>query len=69
MCNEIEFNVIFLFISLQWTVVNTDGTIIVVILLLWLDMTLLLIITNKIIDSIYLLKNNIFFLQNKFQKK
>ena len=43
MCNEIEFNVIFLVISLQWAVVNTDGTIIVVILLLWLDMVLFIV--------------------------
>ena len=30
MCNEIDFNIIFLFIHLQWTIVNTNEY-----LLLW----------------------------------
>jgi hypothetical protein len=33
-CNEIDFNVIFLVVPLQWTIVNIDGMFIVVTLLL-----------------------------------
>jgi len=41
MCNEIDFNVIFLVIHLQWTIINTDRIFIVMILLLWIKMVLL----------------------------
>jgi len=41
MCNEIDFNIIFLFVLFQWTIVNTNEIFIVVILLLWTKMVLL----------------------------
>jgi hypothetical protein len=67
MCNEIDFNVIFLVIHLQWTVVNTDGAFIVMILLLWIKMVLLccdLIVFADWIDREYTntLENNYFIL-------
>jgi hypothetical protein len=34
MCNEIDFNVIFIVVSLQWNIVNTNEIFIVVIILL-----------------------------------
>jgi len=41
MCNEIDFNVIFMVVPLKWIVVNIDGIFIVMILLLWTEMVLL----------------------------
>jgi hypothetical protein len=43
MCNEIDFNVIFMVVPLKWIVVNIDGIFIVMILLLcyWIEIVLL----------------------------